>query len=36
MAISHRIVQRHHGTLVIENNPDAGVSVKIRLPLAQS
>lgn len=36
LAISHRIVQRHLGLLTVENNPDSGVIVTVRLPLSQN
>ena len=36
LAISARIVQRHLGTLLLENNAERGVTAQIRLPLAQN
>ncbi|MBC7796256.1 MAG: GAF domain-containing protein [Pyrinomonadaceae bacterium] len=36
LAISHRIIQKHHGLLKLSNNVTSGVTVKIRLPLAQN
>jgi two-component system NtrC family sensor kinase len=35
LAISYRIVQKHSGSLTVENNPQFGVTAKIRLPLSQ-
>jgi two-component system NtrC family sensor kinase len=35
LAISSRIVQKHSGSLTIENNREYGVTAKIRLPLSQ-
>lgn len=36
LAISYRIIQRHLGLLILENNFDGGVQAKIKLPLAQN
>lgn len=36
LAISYRIIQRHLGLLILENNFDQGVLAKIKLPLAQN
>lgn len=36
LAISYRIIQRHLGLLILENNYDKGVLAKIKLPLAQN
>lgn len=33
LAISYRIVQRHSGMIIIENNQDFGVLAKVKLPL---
>lgn len=33
LAISYRIVQKHSGFIEIENNPDHGITVVIKLPL---
>lgn len=36
LAISYRIVQKHLGTLLLENNLNGGATAQIRLPLAQN
>jgi two-component system, NtrC family, sensor kinase len=35
LAISYRIVQKHLGTLTLQNNPRGGAIAQIRLPLSQ-